>query len=263
MSDTNTGRFVWYELLTSDPKAAIDFYTHVVGWKTEAFGEPPPGQEGYTMWVGGQGPLGGVMTLPEQAKQMGAPPHWMANVSVASVDDTVARAQRMGGRVYVEPSDMPSVGRFAIIADPQGASMSLVTLLQPMAAHDTTKHGEFAWNELATTDAPAALNFYGELFGWKKLDEHDMGPMGTYLLYGQDGKHYGGMFTKTKDMPMPTAWLYYVQVDDLEAAISRAKDRGARLLNGPMEVPGGTHIAQLMDPQGAAFALHSGTLKGT
>jgi predicted enzyme related to lactoylglutathione lyase len=232
-----------------------------VGWKTQVFGEPEPGKEPYTMWVGGQGPLGGVMTLPEQAKKMGAPPHWMSNVTVPDVDAAVAKAKRMDAKVYVEPMDVPTVGRVAVIADPQGASIALFHPAQPMAPHDITKQGEFSWNELITTDAPKALHFYGEIFGWKLQNEHDMGPMGKYLLFGQHDQTYGGMFTKSKDMPMPPSWLYYIQVDHLDASLERAKAKGARVLNGPMEVPGGTHIVQLMDPQGAAFALHSGVAK--
>jgi predicted enzyme related to lactoylglutathione lyase len=213
------------------------------------------------MWVGSQGPLGGVMTLPEEAKKMGAPPHWMAHVEVADVDATVAKAKRMDARVYVPPTDIPTVGRFSVIADPfGGASISVFHAATPMTLHDTTKPGEFTWHELLTDDNTKALHFYGELFGWKKESEHDMGPMGKYLLYGQHGKWYGGMMTKTPDMPMPATWLYYVQVDHLEQAIDRAKERGGRLIVGPMDVPGGSRIAQLFDPQGAYFALHTGTV---
>jgi predicted enzyme related to lactoylglutathione lyase len=163
----------------------------------------------------------------------------------------------------VPPTDIPTIGRFSIIADPQGASISVFHSAQTMPGHDGTKQGEFAWNELITTDNAAALHFYGELFGWKKESEYDMGPMGKYLLYGQNGKWYGGMMTKTPDMPMPPTWVYYVQVDDIAAAVERAKERGGKLIMGPMEVPGGTHVAQLFDPQGAHFALHSGTVKPT
>jgi predicted enzyme related to lactoylglutathione lyase len=260
MTDTNSGRFVWYELMTTDPKAAIAFYTHVVGWKTQAFGEPQEGKETYTMWVGSQGPLGGVMTLAEQAKKMGAPPHWMANVEVANVDETVAKAKRLDARVYVEPQDIPTVGRISVIADPFGAVISVFHPAQPMTLHDATKQGEFTWNELITTDAQKALHFYGEIFGWKLQREHDMGPMGKYYLYGQHDRTYGGMFSMPKEK-MPPSWLYYVQYEHLEAAIERATAKGARVLNGPMEVPGGSRIVQLMDPQGAAFALHSGVAK--
>lgn len=251
MTGNDTGRFVWFELMTTDPKAAIAFYTEVIGWKTQ------PWEDGdYTMWIGAQGPIGGTTLLPEQAKQMGAPSHWQANVHVDDVDATVAKVRELGGRVYVEPMDIPKIGRFAVIADPQGASIAVVKLEQPMAEHDTEKHGEFCWSELITTDQNAAFAFYNAIFGWERLHDHDMGPMGVYLIYGRNGKQLGGMFNKPQGAPMPTAFMHYVQVDDLDSALGRAKKMGATVLNGPMEVPGGARIVQLMDPQGAAVSLH-------
>ena len=251
MSESTTGRFVWYELMTTDPKAAIAFYTEVIGWKTQPF-------EGtdYMMWASGQGPLGGVMPLPEQAKAMGAPPHWMAHVEVANVDKTVARVRELGGNVYVEPTDIPKVGRFSVIADPQGASISVFTPGGSMAGRDTEKPGEFCWHELLTTDQKGAFAFYKDIFGWDHLADHDMGPMGTYLLYGREGKQLGGMMNKPPQMTMPPAFMYYIQVTDLKSALERAQRLGAKVLNGPMEVPGGAHIVQLLDPQGAAISLH-------
>jgi hypothetical protein len=252
--DDMSDRFVWYELMTTDTKGAMAFYGEVVGWKTEPF---PQSKESdpYTMWVGGQGPMGGVMTLPDDVKKMGVPPHWMGHVGVANVDATVAAVTRMGGSVKMPPMDIPSVGRFSVVADPQGAVLSVFQSEREMAPHDTSKQGEVSWNELITSDAPAALTFYTELFGWKVHQEMDMGPMGKYFIYGGD-KAYGGMMTKTPDMPMPPAWIYYFQVDDLDAALARATAMGAKTLVGPMDVPGGTRIAQFTDPQGAVFALH-------
>jgi predicted enzyme related to lactoylglutathione lyase len=126
-----------------------------------------------------------------------------------------------------------------------------------MEAHDVTKAGEFCWNELMTSDYVAGFDFYKNMFGWEKKDEFDMGPMGKYWLFGQGDKTYGGMMTKPADAKMPPAWIYYVEVADLDAAIERAKSKGGKVVNGPMDVPGGTRIAQLFDPQGALFALHS------
>jgi predicted enzyme related to lactoylglutathione lyase len=252
MTQSNSGRFVWYDLMTRDPKAAVSFYGEVLGWKTQPFGEGGD----YTMWVGSQGPLGGVMTLAEEAKKMGAPPHWMSHVEVADVDATVAKVRALGGKVYVEPQDIPTVGRFAIIADPQGATISAFQPAQAMTCHEP-KPGEFCWSELNTSDSGAALRFYTEVFGWEKVGEFDMGPMGMYLLFGRDGKQWGGMMTVPTGDAMPPAWLYYVDVDDLDAAIGRATRMGAKVLHGPHEVPGGARVVQLMDPQGAAFALHS------
>jgi len=251
MSNPNTGRFVWYELLTTDPKAATAFYSEVIGWKTQPFEEAP----GYTMWVASQGPLGGVIALPEAAKKMGAPPHWTAHVEVENVDSAVAKAKELGGKAYVEPMDIQKVGRFAVIGDPQGASISIFKPTGDMQSHDITKNGEFSWHELMTTDYAGAFAFYNAMFGWERLSEFDMGPMGTYLLWGRDGKQLGGMMNKPKEMQMPPSWLYYVTTDDLDAALERAKKRNVKILNGPMEVPGGQRIVQLMDPQGAAFAL--------
>jgi predicted enzyme related to lactoylglutathione lyase len=251
MASANVGRFVWHELLTSDPKAAAAFYTDVVGWKTQAYDKGD-----YTMWVAEQGPLGGLMVLPEEAKKMGAPPHWTAYVEVESPDATIAEVRKRDGRVYVEPQEVPDIGRFAVIADPQGATISIIKSAREMAQHDVTKPGEFCWGELLTTSHEAAFAFYSAVFGWEKISDFDMGPMGKYLIYGKGGKQMGGMFTKSKDMPMPPAFLHYAQVPDLDASIARAKAKGAKLMNGPMEVPGGARIAQLMDPQGAAFALH-------
>src|SRR5262245_15108911 len=112
MAKAVKGNFVWYEHLTKDPKAAVSFYTDVMGWTTQPFPENPD----YVMWVGSQGTLGGVTALPEPAAKMGAPPHWQGNVLVDDVDATVTQVKNLGGKVYVEAADIPTVGRFAVIA---------------------------------------------------------------------------------------------------------------------------------------------------
>jgi uncharacterized protein len=255
MASANKGLFVWYEHLTRDARAAIAFYSDVIGWRTQPF---PEGGE-YIMWVGSQGPLGGVMKLPQEAAAMGAPPHWMAHVQVEDVDATAALAKSLGGKVHREPTDIPTVGRFAVLADPQGASISVFKPDSAMAPHDPSKEGEFCWNELLTSDSVAAFEFYAELFGWKILEEMDMGPMGKYRIFGVGEKRIGGMMTAPKDSRMPPMWLYYTETKDLDAALLRATKKGAKVMNGPMDVPGGGRIVQLMDPQGAAFALHQGS----
>jgi predicted enzyme related to lactoylglutathione lyase len=252
MANASNGHFVWYDHLSKDPKAAIAFYTEVVGWKTQPFDEGSH----YVMWVGRQGPLGGVMQLPDEAAKMGAPPHWIGNVQVADVDATVALTKKLGGKIYKEPADIPTVGRFAVIADPQGASISVFKPNAAMTLHDSSKEGEFCWNELLTSDSAAAFKFYSEICGWNTIQEMDMGPMGTYRVFGVGEKGLGGMMTTPKGAPMPPMWLYYTETSDLDAAMGRATKRGAKVMNGPMEVPGGARIVQLMDPQGAGFALH-------
>jgi uncharacterized protein len=253
---SNTGRIVWYELLSKDPAGSKAFYPEVFGWKTQPFEADPS----YTMWVGSQGPLGGVTKLPEAAEKMGAPSYWQANVIVANVDESVAKVKSLGGNVYHVES-VPGVGKFAVIADPQGAVLALFTPQGDMAPHDITKDGEVSWHELYTTDYEAAWSFYSQICGWEKLGSFEMGPMGTYLLWGREGKQLGGMMTmppsmKTPDgKPVPPNWCYYTTMADLDGALARAKSKGATVINGPMEVPGGQRIVQMIDPQGAVFAI--------
>ena len=260
MAIETRGRFVWHELMVPDSKAAQKFYTQVVGWTTKPFGD---GSNDYTMFMSGQTAVAGVTTLPPAAKAMGAPPNWLAYVAVPNADETIAQATKLGGKVLVPAQTMPDVGRFAVLQDPHGATFAVITGDSSMPVPEETdpKNGEFSWHELLTTDAKAAIPFYTALFGWVAKSEFDMGPMGIYHIFGRDRFRYGGMFNKPKEMPAPPHWLHYVQVDNADEAAKRAENAGGKIVNGPMDVPGGDRIAAIVDPQGAAFAVHAKAAK--
>jgi predicted enzyme related to lactoylglutathione lyase len=204
--------------------------------------------------VNGEQPIGGVMQLPDEAKKQGAPPNWLAHVSTPDLVATTAKAKKLGASVLMQTA-VPTVGEFAIIRDPQGAVFSAYQPAGDAPGHDgAAATGEIAWRELSTEDWKAAWSFYSDLFGWKQMDQMDMGEMGTYHIYGREGQRVGGMFNKPPEMPV-SAWLFYIEVANLAEAMTRVGKLGGRVLNGPMEVPGGT-IAQCMDPQGAMFAVH-------
>ena len=152
---------------------------------------------------------------------------------------------------------MPSVGRFAVLRDPQGAAFAVITSEAQLGEETDPKPREFSWHELITTDYKAADKFYSKLFGWESKSEVDMGDMGMYHMFGRDRFTYGGMFNKAADMPAPPHWMHYVKVDSADAAAERAKKAGGTVINGPMDVPGGDRIAAIVDPQGATFAVHS------
>ena len=116
--------------------------------------------------------------------------------------------------------------------------------------------GEFSWCELPTTDWKAAWSFYFELFGWQEFDQMDMGEMGIYHMFNRGGHPLGGMFNKPPEVPV-AAWVFYIPVPDCAAAVDKVKELGGKVLNGPMEVPGGDMVAQCMDPEGASFAVHA------
>jgi predicted enzyme related to lactoylglutathione lyase len=249
-NDMPRGRFVWYELLTTDPGAAKTFYKKVVGWDTQAW----QGSD-YTMWTNQGQPLGGVLPLPETAGRAGAPPHWLASITTPDLDGTIAQAQKLGGQIRVPVTSMPEVGRWAVLADPQGVLFSAFTPNGPGRPYEPPRVGEMSWHELMTSVEPSeALRFYQAVFGWEKIEEHDMGPMGKYLIYGQGGNRYGGMF-RMQGGPPSQFWLY-ARVADVDKGAETAKQAGGQILNGPMDVPGGDRIVQIQDPQGATFALH-------
>lgn len=243
--------FVWYELMTTDTGAAKAYYTKVVGWGAEPF----PGMP-YTIFKAGDAPTGGLMDLPEDARKMGVPPNWLGYIGVDDVDAATDKARRLGGRVHVEPRDIPEVGRFSVVTDPQTAAFALfkpATAPQNKPAEPGTP-GRTGWHELYAEDWEKALAFYSEMFGWQKAEAMDMGPMGIYQLFSAGGPPIGGMFNKPPSVPAP-CWLYYFNVADFDAATERLTSNGGKVLNGPMEVPGGAWIVQAMDPQGAMFAL--------
>ena len=253
-SDTMTGNFVWFDLMTKDPEGAKAFYTSLLGWTTQPFGGD---DSGYTMWNNGEIGVGGFMQLPPEAEAAGAPSHWIAYIATPDTDGSVARAVELGATVQVPPQDIPEAGRFAILRDPQGAHFALYTHGKEYSELSAEpKIGHFSWHELMTTDYAAACDFYCELCGWQKGEAMDMGEAGIYQLYGLGQAPLGGMFNKPAEMPGPPAWLYYVRVADVKAAAEKVQELGGTILNGPLEVPGGDWIVQCMDPQGAAFALH-------
>jgi predicted enzyme related to lactoylglutathione lyase len=254
---TTKGRFVWHELMTSDPDAAQPFYKNVVGWSTQPMEGGPEGMPPYTFWMAGEAMSGGLMQLPEEAKQMGAPPHWMTYIGTDDVDATAKQAGELGGRVLVEPQDIPNIGRFAILQDPQGATFAIYSSANETPEEQDPKRLEFSWHELATTDMKGAWDFYSKLFDWKETSTMDMGPAGQYQMFGRDRFTYGGVYNKPADMPAPPHWLPYAMVDSADAAAERAKKVGGTVVLEPMEVPGGDRIAVIRDPQGAHFAVHS------
>jgi predicted enzyme related to lactoylglutathione lyase len=240
------GRFIWHELLTTDTAAAATFYAKVLPWRTQ-----PSNMPGYTIFMAGGAQIGGLMALPEDGA--GTPAHWLVYVGTPNVDATVTQAQGLGARLCKEATDIPNVGRFAVLADPQGATFAVFTPSSgPPPAQPA--QGAFAWHELQTTDVGAALRFYGELFGWSKGAGHDMGSMGVYQLFDHGGTGVGGM-CNTQGPSTPPSWLSYVHVTDSNRAVAAAKAAGGRLLHGPIEVPGGSWVALFLDPQGGAFAV--------
>jgi predicted enzyme related to lactoylglutathione lyase len=195
------------------------------------------------------------MTIPQG---MNFPPHWEMYVAVPKLEDAVAQIERLGGKILGPLVEVPQVGRMRTMTDPQGA---VFAIHEPAGTPDPPEAqpelGDAAWRELYTTDAAAAMKFYGEVFGWQPSTEMDMGPMGKYYIFKR-GWDIGGMMNKPKEMAQaPSAWNVYFSVPNADAGGERIKASGGTVTNGPMDVPGGGRIVNGIDPQGAYFSLYS------
>jgi len=245
------GRFAWYELLTTDMATARAFYGDVMGWGVQ---DVSTSGLRYNLFAAGKVPVSGLMELPEEARRMGATPRWIGYVGVRDVDVIAERIKRLGGAVYVPPTNS-NIGRISVVADPQTATLALVEGLrygkqEPGALNEL---GCVGWHELLAADWRQVFTFYGDLFGWREADAEG-GARDTYHLFSADGQTIGGMFTKRPLEPVPF-WLYYFNVDDVDEAAKRVTAGGGQIFEGPLELPDDSWIARCTDPQGAAFAL--------
>ncbi|PZW48626.1 hypothetical protein C8P66_10440 [Humitalea rosea] len=247
------GDFIWYELLTSDQDAAATFYGAVVGWQSRAV---EGAAHGYRIFGIAGADVGGSMTLPAEAAQAGGRPGWLGYIAVDDVDAAAAAIVAAGGAQHIPPTDIPGIGRFAMLADPQGG---IFYVMRGMAAGTSTAFapgmvGHCHWNELATSDQPAALAFYGTQFGWRKGDVMPMGEMGDYQFLTHHDVGLGAVMTRPEGGPSPM-WRFYFGVPDIDAAARAIDEKGGTIHHGPSEVPGGIFVIVGSDPQGAMFGV--------
>ncbi|ADV83525.1 VOC family protein [Terriglobus saanensis] len=259
ISDTpvklKTGNFVWHELRTTDDKAAEDFYTHVVGWKAKGSGDP--GGMPYTLLCVGDRETAGLMEITPSLSAGGMKAEWVGFVGVDDVDAYAHRLEQAGGKLKFPPQDIPAVGRFASVEDPQGAVFFLFkgSLADAPTPPPEGTPGTVGWNELAANDGESAWPFYSGLFGWKEDSIMDMGPMGAYRIFSNGGNSIGGMMTRDHSKSSAPTWLYYINVGDIDAAAARIQEKQGVILMGPHEVPGPVWIILANDPQGVMFAV--------
>ena len=254
------GDYIWYELMTPDPEGSKAFYDAVVGWNISP--EGPPEYGGYRMIGRSDGKhAGGVLPLTAEMQQHGARPTWLGYIHVQDVDERLHAIEAAGGKTLMPANDIPNVGRIAMVADPQGAPFYIMKPIPPandpdaesdVFSPDQAQH--VRWNELATSDPDAGLDFYKRQFGWGQEGDMDMGEMGKYRFIQANGVTIGAIMRKPPQVPVST-WTYYIGVDDIDRAVSAINSGGGKILNGPMEIPGGEFALNGQDPQGAAFGL--------
>jgi predicted enzyme related to lactoylglutathione lyase len=250
---TATGRFVWRELMSTDPDRAKAFYTELFGWTVHptAMGEMGT----YDLLRNGETDFGGIVSL---GAERGTPSHWLSSVTVASVDEATAKAAALGGTVAAPPTDIPGVGRFAVVGDPQGATFAPFTPLPDLpdatAPERVPPVGGVAWNELATSDVEGAKAFYGEVVGWG-FERADMGGPEPYTIIKRGDQMEAGLMKKPDEVPIST-WVVYFHVADLDQTLADITRLGGQPFGPIIDVPTVGRVSWATDPTGAVFALH-------
>jgi predicted enzyme related to lactoylglutathione lyase len=247
------GTFSWVDLATTDAKAAKKFYGGLFGW---TFDDMPAGPGMiYTMCKLGKHEACALYEIGAEMK--GTPPHWASYITVKDVDATAKKAAANGGKIIKEPFDVMDVGRQAIVQDPTGATFCLWQAKKHIGAGVVHEPGALSWNELLTNDLDRAGKFYVQTIGWT-TQVQDLGPMGTYTLFGRPGdkENKGGMMQISANMKgVPPHWLAYFDVADCDASAKKVTELGGIVLLQPMEIPKVGKFAIVQDPQTASFGL--------
>jgi predicted enzyme related to lactoylglutathione lyase len=249
------GTFSYVELATVDVADAKRFYGGLFGWQHEDV--PMPDAEPYTIARIDGDSVAGLTPQQPQQREAGIPPHWFSYITVASADETAAKAKELGGTVHAGPFDVMDIGRMAVIADPTGGMFGIWEAGEGIGAERVNDPGTLTWNDLATNDVDAAKDFYSGLFGWS-VDELETGGGPRYWSISHEGGasgRNGGMRELTpEEEGVPPNWTAYFAVESIDDALAKAQELGGEVMFGPLEVPSG-RFAVLHDPQRAVFAV--------
>lgn len=243
------GEVSWVDLVTTDPDGARDFYRAMFAWDYD-IGPPEAGR--YTLCrLRGRAAAGMNGTPSERVA-----PAW---TTYFASDDLAASARRigeLGGSVTQGPLDIPGQGELVVASDPTGAVFGLWRPDGPTAAGIRGEPGALVWHEHVSRDQPAAVAFYGALFGyaWEEVDTGADGP--AYATFAVDGTTVGGVMAMDDDWPVavPAHWMPYFGAADADAAAASAERHGGRVEVPPTTTPFGRFVV-LSDPQGAAFTV--------
>ena len=244
------GTFNWFELATTDQSAAKRFYGHLFGWTI--FDTPMGPGQFYTMFqLDGKDAAAGYTMRPEMLTQ-GIPPHWDIYISVENADATAAKIESSGGKLITPPFDVMSYGRMAVVSDPTGAVFCIWQPKDHIGATITGVPGTACWADLNTTDPEAAKRFYTSVFGWELALATPGDPSGYHFIKSA-GTGIGGMMQAYPQVP--SHWLIYFQVADVEITTNQAGSLGATTRVPVTEIPNTGKFSIVADPQGAGFAL--------
>lgn len=242
-----TGRLVWHHLMSLDRARSEQFFTQLFGWTSSEgiIGE----EDGYLPLCFAGTPFGGFVRLDARH---GASSHWLIHVTCHDIDRLCQDALALGGVVIASPADIPGVGRFAVVADPEGAVFAPFVPYAALSIPSGASPGAIAWADMQSDDQTAAAGFYSTLFDLK-TDVVMLGSDPTIVLES-GGVPVASIERRPPEIPAP-CWLPYVRVADMRPAVDRAERLGGELVRPIEDVPGIGQIAWVDDPSGILFGL--------
>ena len=240
----------WVDLSSTDAAAARDFYGKLFGWKVDL--APDPGAGGYALATIDGKNIAGIGGTQDP----NGPSAWMVYIGTKDADATAKTIESAGGKVVAPPFDVLDSGRMAVFQDPSGAFMSVWQPNNMQGADVMNEPNTYAWAELNSRGFEKAEDFYKKVFGWttKKSPMGEGQPM--YTEFQQQGNSIAGGMEMMAMVPaeVPSYWLVYFGVADVDKTFKKATDLGAKELVEPVDFPGG-RFAIVQDPQGAAFGI--------
>lgn len=247
MSKYENGTPCWIDLGTSDVSASIAFYKALFGWEIE-MGPAEMGHYSMAM-VDGES----VAAIADQ--QNPGQVYWTTYLATDDVDATVAKARTAGATVLMEPMDVMTFGRMAVIADTGGAPVSFWQAGDHKGAGRVNEPGTLCWNELNTRAVKESLAFYEATAGLHG-ERMALGDGDYYELQLPGGRRVAGLLPIGENWPaeVPNHWMVYFAVDDADAAAARCAELGGQVQMAPTDIPPG-RFAVLTDPQGGHFSV--------
>lgn len=246
------GKFAWVDLVTTDPDAAIKFYTQTFGWTTR---EVSGGQHRYTVLLNQDQPVAGVAYRKADASRPAASgARWVGSISVPDIQAATAAVTAAGGRVLVAPRQITGRGWQAVVIDPEGAVFGLIVPEQGRDAGNRAKENNWTWVQLFSGKPAEAVAFYRQALGYQVAEDTRSARPDDYLL-SRDGVACAGLTPLPEKSGGQAGWLGYIQVADVTATLKAAEARGGRVLLPLQEVAGALEIAIITDPLGGAIGL--------
>lgn len=245
------GRFIWHDLMATDVAAARRFYSGLLGWEFET---TTRNDRPYVLARLGGEPVAGIVdvsALPD------ASPQWISFMAVADVDRVIGLVTSGGGTVLVEPRDVTSIARAAVVSDPQGAPLGVAQLHREIpGAVDPARPiaNRFFWQEYLASDATRALEFYKGLAGYESaVTDTRLGV--EYHVLRTAARPRAGLFQLPASSQVLPTWLPYVLVSDPAAVGARASGLGGRILLPADPARRNGSLVVVADPGGAPLAL--------